>query len=97
VFFDYFEKHLDEAIDGVGWKTFGTGEMPDRIKGAKDIRGAIDQKEPRSIRHNVLLKLKRLTNVKCQSSKSKSSPNVKKKKNFWDFEICHLGFEMGHS
>ena len=46
--FENLEEHLGEAIDGIGGKAFGIGEMADGIEGTIDIRGAIDQKEART-------------------------------------------------
>jgi hypothetical protein len=51
VVFEDLEKHLGETVGGVGRKAFGIGEVTDRIKSPKDIRGAVNQKKARTIRH----------------------------------------------
>jgi hypothetical protein len=42
VLLEHFEKHPCKAKDGIGGKAFGIGEMTDGIKGAKNIRRAVD-------------------------------------------------------
>jgi hypothetical protein len=39
---DHFEKHLSEAIDGIGGEAFGIREVTDGIEGTENIRRAVD-------------------------------------------------------
>lgn len=54
MFFEDFEKHLGESVDSIGGKSFRIGEMADSIERAENIGRTVNQKESRSIRHDIL-------------------------------------------